>query len=114
MNFLRQSARSAPSLASRAFSTSSAAGSVARMTLVGRVGSDPEIKELPSGVHVAEYSVAANNFKDKTSWFKVSVFGEKDIEFLRNYVRKGYVYSVAFYVIISPVGSELYIPSVLY
>lgn len=83
MNFLRQSARSAPSLASRAFSTSSAAGSVARMTLVGRVGSDPEIKELPSGVHVAEYSVAANNFKDKTSWFKVSVFGEKDIEFLK-------------------------------
>ena len=49
-----------------------------RMTIIGRLGQDPEMRFTPSGVTVTSFSVASEN-KSKgeaqTEWIKVSVFG---------------------------------------
>lgn len=62
-------------LSSRAFSTTRPS-QLARMTLVGRLGTDPEISETRSG-HVVKYVVGSSNGpKDnrQTSWYRVAAF----------------------------------------
>ena len=53
----------------------------AYITIHGNIGKAPELKSLPSGVEVAEFSVAVNHWKGRdreatTSWFRVSIFGK--------------------------------------
>lgn len=45
-----------------------------KVTLIGNIGKDPEIKELDSGSKVAKFSVATNeNYKDKSGeWQNVT------------------------------------------
>ena len=76
------------------------AGSFNRITIVGNLGRDPEMRNLPSGDTIADFSVATTERRrgsdgqlhDQTTWFRVSAFG-KLAETACQYLRKGsYVY----------------------
>lgn len=65
-------------------------------TAYGRVMTDPETGNLPSGVEVVKFSMPLDSGKKlddgtyppTSAWVKVSCFG-KSGEFVRNYVKKG-------------------------
>ncbi|MDW8396258.1 MAG: single-stranded DNA-binding protein [Anaerolineae bacterium] len=66
------------------------------ITIIGRLGRDPEMRYLPSGDPVTTFSVATDrvwNDKDgqrqkETTWFRVTVFG-KPAEITNQYLSKG-------------------------
>jgi single-strand DNA-binding protein len=70
--------------------------SIHKIIAVGYLGRDPEMKYLPSGTAVVNFSIATdrvwtNTEGEKvkvTSWFRVSVFG-KMAENCNQYLRKG-------------------------
>lgn len=70
--------------------------SVNRVTLLGRLGRDPELKFTPSGMAVCNFTLATSeNWKDeagekneKTEWHKVVVWG-KLAELSNQYLKKG-------------------------
>jgi len=62
-----------------------------RATLLGRVGSDPEVRSTGTGKKVAQFSLATSwgtGDKEKTEWHKI-VAWEKTAEVIESYVRKG-------------------------
>ena len=70
--------------------------SVNRVTLLGNVGQDPEMRYLPSGEAVAKFSIATTEtWKDKagakqerTDWHRVEFIG-RTAEIVGEYVKKG-------------------------
>ena len=72
------------------------AKSVNKVILLGNVGKDPEIKVLPSGQPVANFSIATSDrfkdqqghFQDRTEWHNITAYG-KLAEIVRDYVKKG-------------------------
>ncbi len=67
----------APASGYRAFSASARAANLARMSLVGRLGGDPELITTPGGREVVRYTVAANYGPAddrKVSWFRVASY----------------------------------------
>jgi single-strand DNA-binding protein len=66
------------------------------ITIVGRLGRDPEMRYMPNGDPVTSFSVATDRqYNDKngqkvkeTTWFRVSVFG-KQAESTNTYLTKG-------------------------
>ena len=72
------------------------AKSVNKVILLGNVGKDPEIKVLPSGQPVANFSIATSDrykdqqgaFQDRTEWHNVVAYG-KLADIIRDYVKKG-------------------------
>ncbi|KAK9859567.1 Primosome PriB/single-strand DNA-binding [Penicillium brevicompactum] len=63
----------------RAFSTSPA-HSVARLTLTGRLGAEPELTTTSTGAEVIKYSVGTSHGpreNRQTSWFRVSNFANE-------------------------------------
>lgn len=66
------------------------------ITIIGRLGRDPEMRYLPSGDPVTSFSVATDRvYNDKsgqkikeTTWFRISVFG-KQAENANTYLSKG-------------------------
>ncbi len=74
------------------------AGSLNKVLLIGRLGADPEIKQMVNGKNVARLSVATSqSWKDKTSgekkekteWHRVVVFNEGLINVVQQYLKKG-------------------------
>jgi single-strand DNA-binding protein len=74
------------------------AGSVNKVILVGNLGKDPEIRFMPDGTKVANFSIATSeSWKDKTSgerrerteWHRISVMNDKVADIVEKYVRKG-------------------------
>lgn len=74
------------------------AGSVNKVILVGNLGRDPEIKQLPSGGSLANLSVATSESwrdkgsgerKEKTEWHRVVIFSEGLVRICEQYLRKG-------------------------
>src|SRR5258708_18890950 len=66
-----------------------------QVTIVGNVGRDAEMRYTPQGVAVCDFSVAVNkvtgkgeNRKEKTTWFKVTVWRER-AETASQYIKKG-------------------------
>jgi single-strand DNA-binding protein len=67
-----------------------------RVTIVGNLGKDPELRYLPNGTPTTSLSVATNNTYTnqkgeqvkETTWFRVSVFG-KQAESCSQYLTKG-------------------------
>jgi single-strand DNA-binding protein len=61
-----------------------------QVTIVGRVGQDPELRYFESGTSMASFSVAVNRpTKDKvTDWFDVKLWG-RQAEIAGEYARKG-------------------------
>ena len=67
-----------------------------RVQLIGRVGQDPEVKNLEGGKKVATLTIATNDvyYKDngdkveQTEWHRVTAWG-KTAEIIEKYVTKG-------------------------
>lgn len=72
------------------------AKSVNKVILLGNVGKDPEIRVLPSGQPVANFSIATSerfkdqqgNSQERTEWHNMTAYG-KLAEIIRDYVKKG-------------------------
>jgi single-strand DNA-binding protein len=72
------------------------AGDINRVTLVGRLTRDPELRHLPSGTPVLQLGLAVNgrqkdetgNWADKPNFFDVKVFGNQ-AEMLSQHLAKG-------------------------
>ena len=72
------------------------ARSVNKVTLLGNVGKDPEIRSTPSGTMVANLTLATSdrqkdaqgNWQDRTEWHNLVAF-TRTAEIIRDYVKKG-------------------------
>ena len=65
---------------------------LARATIIGNLGRDPEIKETSTGGKFARFSLAVNKVtkgEKSTAWFDVTCWDDKKVEVLQNYARKG-------------------------
>lgn len=74
------------------------AGSVNKVTLVGRLGKDPEVRNSPDGAKIVTMSVATSEAwkdrasgekKERTEWHRVVIFNEKLGEIAERYLKKG-------------------------
>lgn len=72
--------------------------SLNRVTLIGNVGRDPEVKSTQSGMKIANLAVAtseswmdreSNERKERTEWHKVVVFNEALIGIVERHIKKG-------------------------
>lgn len=72
--------------------------SVNRVTLLGNVGADPEIKSFQNGGRVANLRIATSETwkdkatgekKERTEWHSVAVFNDGLVGVVERYVRKG-------------------------
>jgi single stranded DNA-binding protein len=62
-----------------------------RVTIMGRIGKEPELKHTPSGMAVLSLSIATSKKTkegEKTSWHRVKAFG-KTAEVMSQYLSKG-------------------------
>ena len=73
-------------------------GSLNKVLLIGRLGGDPEIKQMVNGKNVARLSLATSqNWKDKntgekkqkTEWHRVVIFNEGLVNVVQQYLKKG-------------------------
>tara|TARA_B100000029_G_C17313647_1_gene865343 strand:- start:417 stop:875 length:459 start_codon:yes stop_codon:yes gene_type:complete len=73
-------------------------GSLNKVQLIGRLGADPEIKQMVNGKSVARLSVATSQSwkdkstgerKEKTEWHRVVIFNEGLINIVQQYLKKG-------------------------
>ena len=74
------------------------AGSLNKVLLIGRLGADPEVKQMVNGKNVARLSLATSNTwkdkntgekKEKTEWHRVVIFNEGLVNVVQQYVKKG-------------------------
>ena len=74
------------------------AGSLNKVLLIGRLGADPEIKQMVNGKNVARLSIATSQSwkdkssgerKEKTEWHRVVIFNEGLVNVLQQYLKKG-------------------------
>ena len=74
------------------------AGSLNKVLLIGRLGADPEIKQMVNGKSVARMSLATSQTwkdkntgekKEKTEWHRVVVFNEGLVNVVQQYLKKG-------------------------
>lgn len=68
-----------------------------KIIVIGNLGRDPEMRYMPDGTAVTNFSIATNrrwtdrasgNQRDETTWFRVSVWG-RQAETANEYLRKG-------------------------
>jgi single-strand DNA-binding protein len=73
-------------------------GSLNKVLLIGRLGNDPEIKQMQNGKSVARLSVATSESwkdkntgerKEKTEWHRVVIFNEGLVDVVQKYLKKG-------------------------
>jgi single-strand DNA-binding protein len=73
-------------------------GSLNKVTLIGNLGADPEIRTMQGSGRVASFSIATSeSWKDKDSgekqekkqWHKIVIFNEGLIKLAESYLRKG-------------------------
>ena len=73
-------------------------GSVNKVTLVGNLGRDPEVRSAQDGSKIVSLSVATSENwkdrisgerKDRTEWHRVVIFNDKLAEVAEKYLRKG-------------------------
>ncbi len=74
------------------------AGSLNKVQLIGRLGADPEVKQMVNGKSVARLSLATSQSwkdrntgekKEKTEWHRIVVFNEGLINVVQQYLKKG-------------------------
>ena len=74
------------------------AGSLNKVQLIGRLGADPEIKQMVNGKSVARLSIATSQSwkdkssgerKEKTEWHRIVIFNEGLINVVQQYLKKG-------------------------
>ena len=74
------------------------AGSLNKVQLIGRLGADPDIKQMVNGKSVARLSVATSQSwkdkssgerKEKTEWHRIVIFNEGLVNIVQQYLKKG-------------------------
>ena len=74
------------------------AGSVNKVTLLGNLGRDPEVRSMQSGGRVCTLSIATSESwrdkasgerKEKTEWHRVVIFNDNLVGVAERYLRKG-------------------------
>ena len=74
------------------------AGSLNKVLLIGRLGADPEVKQMVNGKSVARLSHATSQSwkdkntgekKEKTEWHRIVVFNEGLVNVVQQYLKKG-------------------------
>ena len=74
------------------------AGSLNKVQLIGRLGADPEVKQMVNGKSVARISLATSQSwkdrnsgekKEKTEWHRIVVFNEGLVNVVQQYLKKG-------------------------
>ena len=74
------------------------AGSVNKVTLIGNLGRDPEVRNSNDGMKIVQLSVATSESwkdkvtgerKDKTEWHRVVVFNDRIADICEKYLKKG-------------------------
>ncbi|MEC8792891.1 MAG: single-stranded DNA-binding protein, partial [Pseudomonadota bacterium] len=74
------------------------AGSVNKVTLIGNLGRDPEVRSTQDGMKIVNLSLATSeNWKDRnsgerrerTEWHRVVIFNENLARVAEQYLRKG-------------------------
>lgn len=74
------------------------AGSLNKVTLIGNLGKDPEIRSTNDGKEIATFSVATTESwrdrtsgekKERTEWHRIVVFNDGLVNVIKNYVKKG-------------------------
>ncbi len=72
--------------------------SINKVTLVGNVGNEPEVKTFQNGNRVVNFSLATSErWKDKetgepktnTEWHKIAIFNTLFVELAEKYIKKG-------------------------
>ncbi len=72
--------------------------SINKVTLVGNVGNEPEVKTFQNGNRVVNFSLATSErWKDKetgepktnTEWHKIAIFNSLFVELAEKYIKKG-------------------------
>ena len=72
-------------------------GSLNRVTLIGNLGRDPEVRSTQSGGRIANFTVATSErWKDRngerqerTEWHRIAVFNDALVGVVEQYLRKG-------------------------
>jgi single-strand DNA-binding protein len=74
------------------------AGSVNKVTLVGNLGKDPEVRNMPSGMKVVNFNIATSETwndkasgerKELTEWHRIVIMNERLADVAEKYLRKG-------------------------
>ena len=74
------------------------AGSLNKVQSIGRLGADPEVKQMVNGKSVARLSLATSQSwkdrntgekKEKTEWHRIVVFNEGLVNVVQQYLKKG-------------------------
>lgn len=74
------------------------AGSVNKVTLVGNLGKDPEVRNAQSGIKIVNLAVATSDTwndkasgerKEQTEWHKVVIMNDRLADVAEKYLRKG-------------------------
>ena len=74
------------------------AGSLNKVLLIGRLGADPEIKQMVNGKSLATLSLATSQSwkdkatgekKEKTEWHRIVVFNDGLVNVVQQYLKKG-------------------------
>lgn len=72
--------------------------SLNKVTIIGRLGKDPDIRTMQDSKQLAAFSVATSDSwidknthekVEKTEWHNVVIFNEKLVQISQNYLRKG-------------------------
>lgn len=74
------------------------AGSLNKVTLIGNLGRDPEIRNTNDGREIANFTLATSETwkdkasgerREKTEWHRVVIFNEGLVRVIKDFVRKG-------------------------
>jgi single-strand DNA-binding protein len=74
------------------------AGSLNKVTLIGNLGRDPEMRSTQDGTRIATFTVATSDTwrdrnsgerKERTEWHRIVIFNERLAEIAEKYLRKG-------------------------
>ncbi len=72
--------------------------SLNRVTLIGNIGRDPEIRSTQDGREIASFPIATSEVwrdkatgerRERTEWHKIVVFAQPLIKIIKDYVHKG-------------------------
>ena len=74
------------------------ANSLNKVTLIGNIGRDPEVRSFQNGSKVCNLSLdtserwidkETNEPKEKTEWHRIVIFNDKLVEIIEKYIHKG-------------------------
>src|SRR5262249_42824511 len=88
--------RKGPQLVRTAGETNVAIGTVNKVTLVGPLGADPQIRRTTTGRKAAILNIETSDYwqdkaiaKSRTQWHRIVIYNERLAEIAERYLRKG-------------------------